>query len=218
MYNCIMKKEIIENVFTKEEISLLHKTIDDAMSSRDHVYYGGTRPKGFMPKTSEVRYFGKTARIDIQEISFPESIVNKLTEIANRYSRGYNLRMVETGGHYAEYTGLLGTPDLGPHYDGGGSDFMLDYQLDSNVSWGIGMDEDVYELKNNDALTLYPLSYIHYRPKKKLDNDQYVKMIFFRFAETSDAPQVISPEVSPEKHERISQIYNHFYDKENNAL
>lgn len=203
-----MKKEIIENVFTQEEIFAIQSVIDYAMQNREHNHLEAPSPE--ISAAPDVKYYRESARIDIEYLSFPKEIVDKITTIANRYTEDLPLELIPFGGHYAEYTGKLGDPFLGPHYDGGDCNFMIDYQLESNTTWGIGMNEDIYELKDNEALTLYPLSYVHYRPQKKFSPDEYVKMVFFRFTKPGN-PKTISPELSEEEKQKINNMYKNYY-------
>lgn len=85
---------------------------------------------------------------------------------------------------YAEYSGKYGTPNLPPHFDGETSDIIINYQFDSNTSWDIGIGTELYKLENNSAVVFNANEHIHWRPHKTFTNDEYVKMIFFRFCTT----------------------------------
>jgi hypothetical protein len=85
---------------------------------------------------------------------------------------------------YAEYSGKYGTPNLPPHFDGETSDIIINYQFDSNTSWDIGIGTDLYKLENNSAIVFNANEHIHWRPHKTFSNDEYIKMIFFRFCTT----------------------------------
>jgi hypothetical protein len=82
---------------------------------------------------------------------------------------------------YVEYNKKYGTPTLPPHFDGEISDIIINYQLDSNTSWDLGIGLDIYRFENNSAILFNPNEHIHWRPHKEFEDDKYVKMIFFRF-------------------------------------
>lgn len=85
---------------------------------------------------------------------------------------------------YANYSGKYGVPNLPPHFDGEVSDLIINYQLESNTSWDIGIGTDLYKLDNNSAVVFNANEHIHWRPHKEFTSDEYVKMIFFRFCTT----------------------------------
>lgn len=81
---------------------------------------------------------------------------------------------------YVEYNKNYGTPNLPPHLDGDSSDVIINYQISSNTSWDIGFDTKIYKIEDNSALVFNPNKNIHWRPHKTFNEDEYVKMIFFR--------------------------------------
>lgn len=87
---------------------------------------------------------------------------------------------------YVDYDAKYGTPNLPPHFDGDSSEFILNYQLESNTSWDIGVDFITYPMENNSAVIFQPNKDIHWRPFKKFNDGEYVRMIFFRFSIVDD--------------------------------
>jgi hypothetical protein len=53
--------------------------------------------------------------------------------------------------------------------------------LSSNTDWGLGLNEEVYYLKDNSAILFNGNKEIHWRPHKEFKSGEYVKMIFVRF-------------------------------------
>jgi hypothetical protein len=82
---------------------------------------------------------------------------------------------------YVEYNPKYGIPSLNVHKDNGSCGLILDYQLESNISWPFGVEESVYTLKDNSILAMYPLSHYHWRPDIEWSDGDFVRLIFFEF-------------------------------------
>lgn len=108
------------------------------------------------------------------------SLVIKITKIANSF---LNTDYTLSSAVYVEYNPKFGSPNLPPHFDGDETDLMINYQLLSSTSWPIGIDKNIYSLENNSAVVFNPNKSIHWRPKKIFKDDEFVKMIFFRFVD-----------------------------------
>lgn len=80
-----------------------------------------------------------------------------------------------------EYNIKYGQPELAPHIDGDSTDLVFDFQLSSNTSWDIGVNKNTYSLKDNSAIAFNPNTNIHWRPIKQFEQDEFVRLIFFRF-------------------------------------
>lgn len=107
----------------------------------------------------------------------PGEVCNKLFNIAKNISLN---ELTISGMTYVEYNKKYGAPNLPPHFDGDGSDFIINYQLSSNTSWDIGVDLKTYQMEDNSALVFDPNKNIHWRTHKTFNEGEYVKMIFFR--------------------------------------
>lgn len=84
---------------------------------------------------------------------------------------------------YVEYNNKYGTPNLFPHFDADSSDLIINFQLSSNTNWPLGAGFDIYDMQDNEALALNGNEHIHWRPHKIFKDNEYVRMIFFRFAD-----------------------------------
>lgn len=173
----------LNNIFSDQEIKYMVKTINDAEIMDD-------------PN------LGRQIKVSI---TFASDLTNKVTDIANNVSGNELLLSSIT---YVEYNNKYGTPNLPPHFDGDTNDLIFNFQLESNTSWNLGLDLEVYELEDNSALLFNPNELIHWRPIKEFQDNEYVKMIFFRFKNLNKQ--------SDYSHMRYSQ--NHEIFKEVNEL
>lgn len=155
--------------------------------------------------------YSNSGRSDFFDIQLSRKIVDKLNYIANNWNpdKYSNLELKEI--QYTEYNKENGgNPSLGIHNDfGDQSDFLIDYQLESNTKWGIGVEEDVWELNDNDSLIINQRSYLHYRPIKNFQDGDFLKMLFFKFAAKGERYDPVY--VSEEKRKSIQSIYENYY-------
>lgn len=205
-----MSSLIIKNFFSQEELEIVNNIVNDAVNKSTKLNFDNQVKHNILP--NEQYIYENQGRKDIYRIQFPDSIVNKIVNEANNLTgKDFFLYSVQ----YTEYVGNLnGNPSLGIHSDEGVGEYTLDYQLQSSVSWGIGINESVYEIEDNDVLLLNSITTLHYRPVKKFKNDDYVKMILFRLAE-KNIPRYESPKPDQEQLDKIQYVYNNYY-KENN--
>jgi len=202
--------KILKNVFTTEEVNNIkdqinHMVMSKSVEMEDQIH--------FIPEPMVQYSYLNQGRRDTYEIQFPDTIVDKITKIANELLPEGDPEVKLTSVQYTEYSGdMQGNPSLGIHFDGGKEcDMILDYQLDSNISWGIGIDEYVYTLSDNELILLNPVTKIHYRPTRKFDKGEILRMIFFKFA--SPQGEFSSPQISEEKMARIRSIYEDYYSE-----
>lgn len=80
-----------------------------------------------------------------------------------------------------EYSAEFGQPNLPPHFDGDTNDLIINMQLESNTSWNIGLNTEVYSLEDNEALVFNGNTEVHWRPHKEFKEGEYVLMLFTRF-------------------------------------
>jgi hypothetical protein len=109
-----------------------------------------------------------------------EHIVKRLSGIASSFA-GKLVQLSSTT--YVEYSAKYGKPDLPPHFDGDYNDVIINYQFESNTEWDVGVAFDLYKLEDNSALVFNPNESAHWRPHKTFKENEFVKMIFFRFTD-----------------------------------
>ena len=80
-----------------------------------------------------------------------------------------------------EYSNIYGKPNLPPHLDADKTDLIAVIQLGSNTDWDIGLNCQVYKMKDNSALIFNPNKEVHWRVHKEFKDGEYVRMLFVRF-------------------------------------
>jgi hypothetical protein len=120
-------------------------------------------------------------RICIMGMHMPEDSMTKLNSLVSEICNA------DMSGHLSlcvEYNPKYGKPDLPPHFDGDGTDVILNYQLSSNTSWSVGVDTEIVPMEDNSAVIFSPNASAHWRIHKTFNEDEFVRMVFFRFFET----------------------------------
>ena len=172
-----MSNTIFNNIFSKEELTIFNNFISDIVIPKheDGTYIYDT------DNSSDLCVISKSlGRLQTSGLSknLPDSIYKKLNHIVSSVSKK---DLGVSSITYVEYNKKYGTPELPPHFDGDSSDLIVNFQLESNIEWPIGLGLKVYNLKDNSALVFDPNKGIHWRTKKIFKDEEYVKMIFFRF-------------------------------------
>lgn len=175
---------IASNVFTDNQIAAIYDSINREFANREIIEWYDSSMGHEYPKDKKFIAIKKEglSRLDIDRLQLPEDILisakSSATEIGNKI--GVSVKNI-VGVTYVEYSPKYGgSPFLNPHKDAeGDSDFILDYQLDANTSWDIGINKDVYSLNNNEALGIVTTKNYHWRKSKEWNPNDYVKMLFF---------------------------------------
>ena len=148
----------VSNIFSAEELELLKNAIDQSTYEIDEVLGR--------------KHMGDFTHVLTQEMS------NKLNKIA-KDSTDANLTRVHALS--ATYSGKYGKPNLPPHFDGDTNELIINMQIDSNTSWDLGLNTEVYTLEDNEALVFNANTEAHWRVHKEFKEDEYVTMLFVRF-------------------------------------
>lgn len=172
-----MKAHKFDNIFNNKQLDIFYDAINkiDLPLHQDGTYVYDTEDNASVCSISK-----SLGRLQcsgfIKDLS--DGIHDKLNNIANSVSNN-NIEISSIT--YVEYNSKYGTPDLPPHFDGDSSDLIINFQIDSNTSWDIGIDLEVYSINNNSALVFNGNESIHWRPRKTFNDGEYVKLVFFRF-------------------------------------
>jgi hypothetical protein len=157
----------IDNALSTEAADFLKGSFSYSKNQRIQKEYGRAMYDSF----TDIEFFKFRGEI---ELDLPVKVNTLL---------GTNFSTVEFSG-LVEYNLNYGEPNLPPHFDGDSTDLIFNYQIESNTVWPLGVDEDVIELGDNSALLFNPNASVHWRPIKKFEVGEYVKMAFFRFKNT----------------------------------
>jgi hypothetical protein len=134
--------------------------------------------------------FNQHLGYDSYDIQLSESVIKKLTNIAEKIS-GVELILKEY--NLSRYKNKKTSPDsfefsplLFPHTDFFESPRVtLDYQFRTNTDWGIVVDNKdsvtEYILKDNELLSFSGTNQVHWRNKKIFKEDDFMELIFLHF-------------------------------------
>lgn len=179
-----MNNNVIKNFFTTKEIKYINNFISNEIQTRSitETMYGRHHQKIENDKIY-IKSFG-LSRLNIYNLNFNNKIKNKIIKNANlMYDDSFNLIDKSLTINYARYSKEYSgnDPELLVHVDSGNFSFIIDYQLNANTEWPIAFNTNIFNLKNNYAVSFYPLTQYHWRPPKKWNNDDYVELLFFEF-------------------------------------
>ena len=206
-----MENKVAIDFFTQEEVEEIKCCIQEQLDTREHVLWDIEIDKSTYTKEIVKIQSDQLGRLTINGLNFPEHILKKVSDyiLANNEISD-KAELVGGGVTYGEYSGKYGSPRLQPHLDGGSCGIILDYQLESNVDWPIGIEYDSVQLKDNSAMILYPLHQYHWRPVRQFDENEYVKMIFFEFH-----TEGISSKRDKDKEGDLHRFADNFYKGDN---
>jgi hypothetical protein len=151
------------NVFSDDTVKVLQSFFKTANLQEAQEEYG------------RMRYFGPYSTHSLAEEKIELELTKKISDLLDVV-----LPIVEIS-LCVEYSLKYGEPSLSPHFDGDSTDLIVNYQLEANTDWPVGLDTEIVKLDNNSALLFNPNTSVHWRPVKKFEEGEYVRMIFFRF-------------------------------------
>jgi len=146
----------VDNLFSDNELKELNKTFSDLSVLND----------------SNLGRVQNVFQVHQRDINM------KIYDLANSLS---DKKVHLASAAYAYYSNLYGEPNLPPHFDSDSTDLIIDYQLEANISWDLGINTELYSLEDNSAIVFNPNTNIHWRPHRRFEDGEYVKMLFFRF-------------------------------------
>ena len=141
------------------------------------------RPSDTNHRDDTILYWKDFGRIDIRWPKIPQDILDKIFNNVKEILKDEYPVLTSGLVIYAEYsTATGGQPKLNAHFDiSQARSLILDYQLESNTLWGIGVEDKIFDLKDNSGILFDPTAKIHYRPQKNFLDGEFVKLLFFRF-------------------------------------
>ena len=160
---------VVENFFEQNVIDALIEEMHSNPEENLRYDLGGHSALGRTPYHIE--------RDDVQSMinSDLQTLIRKKIDIRKDLSLK-NMTSVEYSSDYGE-------PNLPPHFDRDDTEVIINLQILSNTTWGVGVDEEVFYIEDNTAVIFNPNTHIHWRPIKKFGPGEFVQMIFFRFGD-----------------------------------
>ena len=160
----------INQVFTQKELALLNNAISKCSFEAD--------PDLGRQKTN---------------LRLPAKIIQNVEKIVKEnYSKNLSISSIA----YVEYNKKFGNPNLPPHFDHDNTNIIVNFQLSSNINWPLGLDMELYNMEDNSALIFSPNDIIHWRPHKTFNDEEYVKMIFFRLVDANNIKNYLHKDYS----------------------
>lgn len=180
---------IRSNIFSNDQINQIYDAVNKEFETREQIDWYDSKTGSSYPDNKKFIAIKKEnlSRLDIDKLSLSDEIISVVEKYSQEICSDIGLKIKGVvGTTYVEYNPKYGDgvyPHLNAHKDHpGASDFVLDYQLDANVNWEIGINKDIYSLSNNDALGIVTTKNYHWRAKRKWEDGEYVKMLFFHIA------------------------------------
>jgi hypothetical protein len=77
-------------------------------------------------------------------------------------------------------------PSLPPHIDADENLVTFNYNLDTNIDWDVIIDGVSYELKKGDAIVFSAVNQVHWRPKRKWLDGEFLEIVSFDYCPTTN--------------------------------
>lgn len=124
----------------------------------------------------------------VWDVSLGEEIEDRINQVVKN-SLGDHL-VLKKDYSFARYSPKFGyRAKLFPHYDTRPSQRVtFDIQLKTSEPWALVVEEDVYNLQDNQALVFAGTQQIHWREDKQIADDAEIDMIFCHLEYVSDMP------------------------------
>jgi hypothetical protein len=201
---------VLENVFTPDEVKDIRAAIDHELSTRKVVEWDDAVDSNWHQWPIIRIKRNNLGRLDINEVPMPSSIVDKVVKIAQENSQIDSEVKSLISVTYAEYNLKYGQPKLEVHKDNdpvrtepdpegpegiympppGAAGVVLTYQLESNISWQVGNNKELYTIPDNGLLMLYPRRDYHWRAVRDWKEGEFVRVLFFEML-TPNLPPVV---------------------------
>ena len=181
----------LNDIFSGSELEEINQTINEYLSIDEYI---SSKEYQINQPDFQVGTDTNLGRLQI-DLKMPKAIEDKLTIICSSIL-GFSVRMTTV--LCVEYNNKYGNPNLSPHFDHDRNNLVVDYQLESNTSWDLGIDLSTHSLEDNSALIFNGNEHIHWRPHKTFKDGEHIKMIFFRFSYARDNAKYIHPDYHPD--------------------
>lgn len=178
----------IKKPFSDSQVEMLKSAID---SSRNRPLAAEVLPgdkEEFVSLTSRLdpRIMTHMSRLII-EFNCPEEI----EQIMDSFCKPVHKDEVKLAHYsYIDYNLKYGDgryePSLPPHIDSNENLVTFNYQLDGNIDWEIYIDNKPYDLKTGDAVIFTAVNQVHWRPKRKWKEGDFLEIVTFDYSPLND--------------------------------
>lgn len=207
---------IIKGFFTEEEVEVLLAIVNYQKRASVEVLGDFYAPL-ILPKM---------ARMQI-EVMYPPSIRRKLEMFASEMVgeevfMSHNSYLSYNQEHSPEVN-----PKLPPHYDSDNyfTKLTMDYQLDSNISWPIVIEDERFSLEYGDLLVFWGAGQAHWRDPVRFKEGDNTEVLTMHFATQKDFEELNGPARAQEKRDErlaswradpvFAKYNDDFFEKEN---
>jgi hypothetical protein len=210
----------IDDLFSDEEILDIKSIIYKNKNELEPVIFMPLERMSEENKNKDVsrfqpKYIEYMSRVLI-EFEIPKYIEQKLDLIAKpTYDGDIALCHYNYIEYNKKYSRGIKSPSLEPHIDADENLVTINYQLDSNIEWDVVIDGKHYPLKNNQAIVFSAVNQVHWRPKRKFKDGEFLEIISMDWCPTSSyrftgENNPIDPKIYPEKRKQyIEELNNH---------
>lgn len=201
----MIKSHTLKSFFTQDEVEELKNAMYSFFNSNEPVVVPlETIAKQGRPtdKVLAQEWSGRALFVATDKI--PQRITDK---ISNYVRENYGDDLMPDGFAFTRYSRKYGVPRLAPHFDTGYAKFTIDYQLESNTTWQLVVEDKIYSLEDNDALVFMPSYEVHWREPILLGDDDYVDMIFFHFHDGKEDDLGMTKEIKKQKESAYQEKY-----------
>lgn len=212
------KKEIpfyVENPFTPEQVKLLRDTIEinrsrvanyTAVPGDQEFYHGESRfdPKKIVHMSRQLVEFECPPEIEKVMDSYAKTIYDGDIQLCHYNYIKYDPEYGD--GRYA--------PSLPPHLDADENLVTFNFQIGANIDdWQLVVSGKHYDLKTNDAIVFSAVNQVHWRPKRKWKQGEFLEIVSFDYCPTTNYRLVggenpIDPILYPEKRKEYVENLN----------
>jgi len=174
-----MKNRVLNNFLNNNDFIYLQNVISQEIKRRDSFQsvLNGQDVKYNLTEYSVIS--PDMGRITLRNLPLTRELSNKFLQYAKDVTGLQDLE--KRGNVFAEYNLKYGTPCLMPHYDAGDPNVLLDYQVYSNISWPLKIDEVEYLCDDNSVLNIYNTHQMHYRVPQKFNDGDVLGVLFFNY-------------------------------------
>lgn len=138
---------------------------------------------------NDVRVPRQMIELSRQVIDFimPKEIEAKIDAIIKpMYKHEIKLSHYNYLDYNLEYGNGEYVPALQPHIDASNALITFNYMLDGNIDWEVCVDEENYKLRPGDAIVFSAVNHVHWRPKRKWKDGEFVKIISLNYSPADD--------------------------------